>query len=49
MYSPNTFANGLANHVWNGVPFELQSEFDNHSQQCVQIGPLYVQLSTATN
>jgi hypothetical protein len=48
-YSPSTYDNGLANQVWNGFPFELQSEFDNHSQQCVQIGPLYVQLSTATN
>jgi Phosphate-induced protein 1 conserved region len=48
-YGPNTYANGLANHVWNGFPFELQTEFDNHSQQCVQIGPLYVELSTVTN
>jgi hypothetical protein len=44
-YSPSTYDNGLANQVWNGFPFELQSEFDNHSQQCVQIGPLYVELS----
>jgi hypothetical protein len=48
-YSPSTYDNGLANQVWNGFLFELQSEFDNHSHQCVQIGPLYVELSSATN
>jgi len=40
----NTYSNGLANQRWAGWPFELQAEFDNHSGQCVQIGPLYVTL-----
>ena len=44
-FDVNTYANGLANQSWNGNPFELQTEFDNHSGQCVQTGPLYVELA----
>jgi phosphate-induced protein 1 len=44
-YDVNTYANGLANQSWNGSTFELQTEFDNHSAQCVQTGPLYVELA----
>jgi hypothetical protein len=41
-FGVNTYAGGLANQSWSGANFELQQEFDNHSGQCVQIGPLYV-------
>ena len=46
-FDVNTYDNGLANQLWNGFPFELQTEFDNHSLQCVQIGPLYVKLAAS--
>ena len=46
IYQNNTYANGLANQFWSGFPFELQTEFDNQSGQCVQIGPLYVGLQS---
>jgi hypothetical protein len=44
-FDVNTYAKGLANQSWNGNRFELQTEFDNHSGQCVQTGPLYVELA----
>jgi hypothetical protein len=40
IYQTNTYAGGLANQLWSGIPFELQTEFDNQSGQCAQIGPL---------
>jgi hypothetical protein len=46
IYQNNTYDNGLANQRWSGFPFELQTEFDNQSGQCVQIGPLYVGLQS---
>jgi len=41
-FDVNTYANGLANQSRSGVALKLQTQFDNHSGQCVQIGPLYV-------
>ncbi len=29
----------LANQLWDGVPFELQMQYDNHTGSCVQVGP----------
>jgi hypothetical protein len=46
-FDVNTYSNGRANQYWSGFQFELQTEFDNHSGQCVQIGPLYVILQGA--
>ena len=46
-FDVNTYDNGLANQSWNGFQFELQTEYDNHSGQCVQVGPLYVRLGAA--
>jgi hypothetical protein len=40
IYQTNAYAGGLANQNWSGFPFELQTEFDNHSGRCAQIGPL---------
>ena len=28
-----------ANQMWNGSYFELQTEYDNHTASCVQVGP----------
>jgi len=39
-YQNNAYASGLANQLWSGFPFELQTEFDNQLGQCAQIGPL---------
>lgn len=30
---------GNANQMWGGWNFELQMEYDNHTGQCVQVGP----------
>lgn len=38
-YGANTWNGGHANQVWNGNPYELQTEFDNHTGSCVQLGP----------
>jgi hypothetical protein len=29
----------LANQMWSGVFYELQTEYDNHTGSCVQVGP----------
>ena|GEM_PF-995759 len=34
-----TWANGKANHMWNGNYYALQPEYDNHIQACADIGP----------
>ena len=38
-YGNNTWDNGNANQMWNGAFFELQTEYDNHTSSCVQVGP----------
>ena len=44
-YSPaltfgnNTWDGGKANQMWDGSFFELQTEYDNHTSSCVQVGP----------
>ena len=38
-YGTNNWDGGLANQVWNGDPYELQTQFDNHTKSCVQVGP----------
>ena len=38
-YGVNSWDSGLANQMWNGNFFELQTEFDNHTGTCVQVGP----------
>jgi hypothetical protein len=39
VYGTNTWDSAEANQMWNGVFFELQEEFDNHTNSCVQLGP----------
>ncbi len=39
LYGTNTWDNNQANQMWSGVFFELQTEYDNHSGNCVQVGP----------
>jgi len=38
-YGTPTWDLGNANEVWNGDPYLLQQEFDNHLSGCVQVGP----------
>lgn len=38
-YGANTYDNGKANQYWNGRYYELQREWDNHANACVQTGP----------
>jgi hypothetical protein len=38
-YGANTWDGALANQMWNGDFFELQTEYDNHAGGCVQVGP----------
>jgi hypothetical protein len=38
-YGSNTWDAGQANQMWNGRFYELQTEFDNHTGSCVQVGP----------
>jgi hypothetical protein len=38
-YGTNTWKAGTANQMWNGNFFELQMEFSNHSDGCLQVGP----------
>ena len=38
-YGTNTWDGGLANQSWSADFFELQTEFDNHTSSCVQVGP----------
>ncbi len=38
-YGTNTWDGGLANQAWNGDFFELQTEFNNHTGACAQVGP----------
>ena len=38
-FGTNTWDNGNANQMWNGSFFELQTEYDNHTSSCVQLGP----------
>jgi hypothetical protein len=38
-YDPNTWATNKANQSWNGHFYELQLEYDNHTDSCVQEGP----------
>ena len=38
-YGSLTWDGGLANEVWNGDPYLLQQEYDNHVGGCVQVGP----------
>jgi hypothetical protein len=38
-YGTNTWDNGRANQMWFGRYYELQMEYDNHVQACVQGGP----------
>jgi hypothetical protein len=39
LYGTNTWDAGLANEMWNGHFYELQTEYDNHLGGCVQVGP----------
>jgi hypothetical protein len=38
-YGTNTWDAGLANQQWNGHFYEVQQEFNNHTNTCVQMGP----------
>jgi hypothetical protein len=38
-YGTNSWDSGNANQMWNGDFYELQTEFDNHTGSCVQVGP----------
>jgi hypothetical protein len=38
-YGPNGWDAGLANQQWGGHFYEVQREFDNHTNTCVQLGP----------
>ena len=38
-YGLNSWDAGKANQVWSGWNFELQMEYDNHTRECVQVGP----------
>jgi hypothetical protein len=39
LFGTNTWDSGLANQMWNGHFYELQTEYDNHFGGCVQLGP----------
>lgn len=38
-YGTNTWDSGKANQMWSGAFFEVQTEYDNHTSSCVQVGP----------
>jgi hypothetical protein len=38
-FGTNTWNSGGANQMWNGYFFELQQEYNNHTNSCVQVGP----------
>jgi len=38
-YGTNSWESAKANQMWNGAFFELQQEFSNLSNSCVQVGP----------
>jgi hypothetical protein len=38
-FGTNTWDGGKANQSWNGNFYELQQEYDNHVNNCVQVGP----------
>ena len=38
-YGPLSWDGGLANQMWNGDFFLVQTEFDNHARGCYQVGP----------
>jgi hypothetical protein len=39
IYGANGWDAGLANQAWNGHFYEIQEEWDNHANGCVQLGP----------
>jgi hypothetical protein len=39
LFGPNSWDSGLANQMWNGHFYELQTEYDDHLDGCVQLGP----------
>jgi hypothetical protein len=39
MYGTNTWDSGQANQLWNGHVYEVQTEWDQHTGACVQVGP----------
>ena len=38
-YGTNTWDSAQANQMWYGYFYELQTEYDNHTGTCVQVGP----------
>ncbi len=38
-FGTNGWDSALANQMWNGRFYELQQEWDNHTNGCVQLGP----------
>jgi hypothetical protein len=38
-YGANTWDGNKANQMWNGNFYELQQEYDNHTNACVDLGP----------
>ena len=38
-YGTNGWDSALANQMWNGRFYEVQEEWDNHANSCVQLGP----------
>jgi hypothetical protein len=38
-YGSNSWDSGKANQMWNGNFYEVQQEYDNHTNTCVQVGP----------
>jgi hypothetical protein len=39
VYGTNTWDSAQANQMWSGNFLELQEEYDNHTNSCVQVGP----------
>jgi len=39
MFGTADWDSGLANQMWNGHFYDLQTEYDNHTSACVKIGP----------
>jgi hypothetical protein len=38
-YGPNTWDNNMANQMWDGAFYELQQEYNNQTNMCVDVGP----------
>ena len=40
-FGTNTWAgpSAMGNQMWNGMVFELQQEYSNHTTSCLQVGP----------